>query len=171
MIRAATEGDVEAIIEVWLAASRQAHGFVAEGFWESHADDMREVYLPRAETMVGTSQGRVVGFVSLVGDDLAALFFDPLYQGHGIGAGLLARAKTLRSQLTLAAYVKNDRAVTFYRRHGFRVAHERTDEATGELEVVMTWASGGGSRGFGGGRLKEVDGGPEAGRTACRSSR
>ena len=35
--------------EIWLAASLEAHAFIPGAFWENNADEMRSVYLPRAE--------------------------------------------------------------------------------------------------------------------------
>ena len=57
----------------------------------------------------------------------------------GIGAALLDFAKKNRSALTLRVYQKNERAVRFYLRNGFRIRQEGLDEGTGEKEYEMEW--------------------------------
>lgn len=140
MIRASTPDDTVAIVDVWLAASRESHDFVPYDVWLSHADAMREVYLPSSETYVATdSAGSVIGFVSLAGNELAALFVEPSHQGCGIGRSLLLHAQAKREILTLSVYVNNARAVAFYRSHGFRPQEERIDQRTGQRETCMRW--------------------------------
>lgn len=142
MIRAATTQDTDAIIDVWLAASRESHAFVTYDVWLSHVDAMRDVYLPDSETYVFCNEpGSVVGFVSLAGDDLAALFVDPIHQSQGIGSSLLRHAQSLRENLRLCVYVDNPRAAAFYRRHGFDPVSEGVDERTGQRETCMTWST------------------------------
>ena len=60
-------------------------------------------------------------------------------QSRGVGKQLLVRAKQDRKRLTLQAYEKNERAVHFYQREGFRVVYRDVDEGTGEAEYVMEW--------------------------------
>ena len=57
----------------------------------------------------------------------------------GIGTALLDLAKKGRSALTLRVYQKNERAVKFYLRNGFRIREEGLDEGTGEKEYEMVW--------------------------------
>lgn len=139
MIRAARPADTDEIVATWLAASEESHRFVDPDFWRSRADAMRDIYLPAAETYVAIVSDRVVGFASLVGDELAALFVSPESQGGGIGTALLDHVKSIRSQLTLAVYVENDRARSFYVRNGFRHVNDRIDPETGRPESVMVW--------------------------------
>ena len=60
-------------------------------------------------------------------------------QSRGVGKQLLARAKQDRKRLTLQVYEKNERAVHFYQKEGFRVVYRDVDEGTGEAEYVMEW--------------------------------
>lgn len=139
-IRPAAPVDTDALVAIWLASSRESHSFVPYEVWLSHADDMRDVYLPSSESYVATDpDGTVVGFMSLVDDEVAALFVEPSRQGSGIGRALLERAQSTRETLTLGVYAANDRAVSFYLDNGFRPKAERTDEKTGQLEVRMRW--------------------------------
>lgn len=139
MIRPYGHQDVERILAIWLNASTLAHDFIDASFWESKLDDMRDVYLPVAETWVCERDGQLLGFISLVEDVLAAIFVSPERQGEGIGSSLLEQAKRLRQQLQLTVYSANHASVAFYRRHGFEATAHSIDEHTGHPELVMAW--------------------------------
>ncbi|OIN06523.1 N-acetyltransferase [Oceanisphaera psychrotolerans] len=139
MIRQATPEDTDAILEVWLLASLQAHDFIPAAFWWQQQEEMRARYLPAAQIWVCECHGGIQGFVALVDNYLAALFVRPEYQQKGIGKALLAMAKSQRRWLSLRVYCENDAAVSFYRRHGFVIIEESLDPATGQPELHMKY--------------------------------
>lgn len=51
MIRRFRESDLNAVMEIWLAANRQAHGFVRGQYWERNFEMVRQM-LPQAEVYV-----------------------------------------------------------------------------------------------------------------------
>jgi len=139
MIRNMGPQDIEVVLNIWLEASIQAHGFIDASFWHSQLDAMRHVYLPAADSHIFEREGKVCGFCSLNQNVLAALFVAPEHQGTGIGAQLLADAKIRRPTLELAVYSANIPARRFYERQGFVVLCEQRDEHTGNLEIRMRW--------------------------------
>ena len=98
---------------------------------------MKEIYIPSAETYVFEEGNELKGFISLVGDTVAALFVSPRYQGEGIGKQLILKSKALREKLILTVYKENERSIEFYRKSGFEIIHEQIDHHTGHAEVVM----------------------------------
>lgn len=138
MIRPFAEGDLDQVMEIWLAANLQAHSFVPAAYWEENLAAVRQA-LPRAEVYV-CQEGELLGFLGLEGDYLAGIFVRSEARSRGLGRQLLDRAKEVRNRLVLNVYQKNVRALSFYRREGFRVLDEGTDRATGEGEVQMVWA-------------------------------
>ena len=137
MIRKSTDDDMDEILAIWLNASIKAHDFIDAEYWRSQLDNMRNTYLPASETYVYESQAGLVGFYSLAGDTLAALFVSPAHQGQGIGRALLSHAKTLRRQLRLSVYKENAASCSFYLSQGFVVISEQPDEHTGHREYIM----------------------------------
>ncbi|HQM99636.1 MAG TPA: N-acetyltransferase [Candidatus Hydrogenedentes bacterium] len=138
MIRQFTENDMDAVLDIWLAASLQAHDFVAPSFWESHVKTMRTVYIPASETYVYAEGAVLSGFYSLCGNTLAALFVAPEHQDRGVGKALLAHAKAQRTVLTVSVYKENRAACRFYLAQGFNITSEQVDTHTGHPEYVMT---------------------------------
>jgi len=48
--------------------------------------------------------------------------------------------KEKKAELALHVYRKNEKAVRFYLREGFRIRREMTDEDTKEEEYLMEWS-------------------------------
>lgn len=138
MIRKYTEDDMDTILEIWLSASIQAHGFISAEFWQANLENMRNIYLPASEVYVYELNSDVVGFYALHQNSLAALFVKPKQQGNGIGKQLLTHAKNQRPILTLCVYKENQASYQFYLSQSFRVIAEKKDEHTGYPEYVMS---------------------------------
>jgi putative acetyltransferase len=139
MIRRYHPSDIDHVLDLWLVASIKAHDFVPEAFWREQLGAMRDHYLPQAETLILEEDSRVLGFLSLHENRLAALFVSPEAQGRGLGRQLLDEAKRLRSSLELNVYSANDRAIAFYQAGGFSTVAESLDPVTGQQEFTMRW--------------------------------
>lgn len=139
MIRKNKNEDINRIVEIWLEASYKAHDFIDKSYWQSNADQMRDLYIPNSETYVFIEKGIICGFFSLADSTLAAIFVDPEYQGKGIGSQLLSKAKSIRSKLELAVYKENTISHRFYKNKGFKDVREQVDKNTGKVEIVMAW--------------------------------
>ncbi len=137
MIRLMDAADTDAVINIWLDASVMAHDFIDASYWQSKADDMRNIYLPSAITHVYENLGQILGFISMTDHYIAAIFVSPGSQGKGIGKQLIDFAKQQHNTLELSVYKANERSVAFYRKQGFREIHERIEEQTGQPEIVM----------------------------------
>lgn len=139
MIRKLRSGsDIDAVLDIWLSASIKSHDFVEASFWESQVENMRNIYIPASETYVFESDSQVVGFYSLNGNNIAAIFVFPEFQGKGIGKQLMSHAKQQRVTLTLSVYKENEASCQFYLSQGFAVISEQTDEHTGHQEYTMS---------------------------------
>ncbi|WP_104401642.1 N-acetyltransferase [Vibrio penaeicida] len=138
MIRPIKNQEIEAVLDIWLTASIQAHDFIKADFWRSQLDNMRNVYLPASEVCVYEQGGDIVGFYALYEDNLAAIFVSPECQGKGVGKALISDAKARRQSLTLSVYKDNHASYQFYLSQGFRAVSEQDDEHTGHPEITMT---------------------------------
>lgn len=139
MIRTFEPRDMDRLLEIWLSASIKAHDFIDASFWQANIESMRDVYIPASETFVIEDSSGVLGFYSLLDNQLAALFVDPAHQGNGFGKQLLDHAKCLRNELSLAVYKENTPSVGFYTSQGFKRVKEQIDEQTGHAEFLMCY--------------------------------
>nr|WP_288454643.1 N-acetyltransferase [uncultured Pseudomonas sp.] len=139
MIRPYHANDANAVLDIWLSASIQAHAFIDESFWRDQLAVMGKTYLPQAETLVLEEAGEILGFASLHEHRLAALFIAPSAQGRGLGKRLLDEAKRRCDLLELSVYSANNRACAFYQNCGLTVVSEQSDPHTGHPEQVMRW--------------------------------
>ena len=95
MIRSYNSQDTDRVIRIWLEASILAHHFIPAMYWIGKQEDMRNVYLPGSDTYVFEDEKTksVQGFISMVGNYLAAIFVIPEAQGTGIGKALIEYVK------------------------------------------------------------------------------
>ncbi|MBP1931095.1 N-acetyltransferase [Ammoniphilus resinae] len=143
-IRHSTTKDIESIVEIWLNGSIVAHHFIDPNYWHSKIDDMAQIYLPMSLTYVLERDDRLIGFVSMMDDYLAALFIDLSEQNNGYGKYLLEYVKSINQTIQLKVYQQNKNAVRFYLNNGFFIKDELVDDQTAEKEYLMTWAASGG---------------------------
>ena len=88
MLRRYSQEDCEDVLSVWEQASAIAHYFLSEEFQREERFNIANNYLPAAETWVWEEDGKVVGFISLIGNEIGGIFVDPTSQGSGIGKSL-----------------------------------------------------------------------------------
>ncbi|MBQ4086007.1 MAG: GNAT family N-acetyltransferase [Clostridia bacterium] len=139
-IRKAKPEDISRIVEIEIFNYRLNFYpiYKSDEFYFGERQVEREAAQLRAEpngldnTFV-YDDGVVKGFIRLRGSEIEKLFVEPVLQGCGIGAHLLAYAAERCGAGFLWALEKNERAVAFYGRHGFlpdgaRKPEEDTDE-------------------------------------------
>lgn len=140
MIRKLLPADLDSAIDIWLRASIIAHDFIPKEFWQGKIGDMKSIYLPNSESYILEDQNKIVGFVSLVENQIAAIFVDPHQQGKGYGKKLLSYTKELRTNLELSVYAKNSKSIEFYKNQNFKIQKEELEPEANEPCFVMTWS-------------------------------
>ena len=137
IMRPYIDEDLGELLDVWYRASLLAHSFLPEGFLETERQQIAERWLPMAETMVYETGGRVVGFLSLVGNEVGGIFVDPDHQGRGIGRALMDGARDSRPFLELSVFEANSIGRGFYDAYGFESVDRHIDEDTGQPELRL----------------------------------
>jgi len=141
VIRKYHPSDLEDLLSVWTAASEIAHPFLSSEFLEQERHNIPNVYLPIAETWVWETDGCVVGFIALLGDEVGAIFVHPANQGIGVGRALMDKARSLREQLEVEVFKENALGRGFYARYGFELVHEELHEPTGQQMLRLRLAA------------------------------
>ena len=140
MIRKYVDGDIDAVMQIWLNTNIQAHCFISPDYWQSNFDAVKEM-LPLAEIYVHEvdSTNQINGFIGVNNDYIEGIFVKEAAQSKGIGKQLLDYMKKVKSTLRLNVYQKNERAIQFYLREEFSIQSENIDDNTGEKEFIMMW--------------------------------
>lgn len=138
MIRKFKIKDLERVMEIWLESNIDAHSFIDKKYWEDNYEMVKEI-LPSAEIYLYEENKNILGFVGLMENYIAGIFVEKNFHSQGIGRKLLDCCKSLKRELTLSVYEKNQKAYSFYIREGFQVVEKKIDENTNEIELVMYW--------------------------------
>ena len=138
MIRPYRDSDLADVLEVWSRSARDAYDFLDDDFFEAERAQIEREWMPIAETWVYEAEGRVAGFISLIGRyEVGAFFVDPALQGQGIGRALMDHARELRGTLQLDVFAENEKGRRFYDRYGFHQIDEHLHEPTGRTELRL----------------------------------
>lgn len=138
MIRKFETKDLLQVMEIWLDTNIQAHDFISEDYWKNNFDFVKSM-LPDADIYVYETEDKIKAFMGISAGYIAGIFVSSDMQSKGMGKQLLEKAKALYSELSLAVYQKNIKAVKFYQREEFVIKQEQIDENTGEIEYLMVW--------------------------------
>lgn len=131
---------LEQMLDVWYRASRIAHSFLPADFFETERRAIVDRWLPQAETLVYEADDRVVGFLSLIGNEVGAVFVDPDRQRGGVGWALMDAARAMRPFLELGVFEANVIGREFYASYGFVEIGRVTNAATGLSELRLRLA-------------------------------
>jgi GNAT superfamily N-acetyltransferase len=139
----ALDGDANEIADVYLASRadalpflRRVHTDAAVRAW------IGEVALKRGETWVAKRDSAIVGFITLIGEEVEQLYVLPGNYRRGIGKTLLDLAKTRRpNRLYLYTFQRNARARAFYEIQGFRIidTNDGTRNEETEPDIRYQW--------------------------------
>lgn len=131
------------MVDVWYAASLLATPFLDDDFLAAEKDAIRNVYLPNADTWVYERTGTVIGFLSMLGDEVGAIFVAPESQGEGVGRALMDHAVSLAGEVFLDVFRDNVIGRRFYDAYGFKFEHEYLHEPTGRAMLRLVYPSRG----------------------------
>jgi putative acetyltransferase len=137
VLRAYRDDDLADVLDVWYRASLIAHPFLSAEFLERERQQIADEWMPAADTTVYVAEGRVVGFLSLIGDEIGAIFVDPDRHRQGIGRALMDSALARRPFLELDVFEANETGRRFYEASGFEVVDRHLDAETGHPELRL----------------------------------
>ncbi len=137
MIRAFEPADEDDVIAVWLASTIPGQAFLPEAHWRAMEPQIRNELMPIAETWVVEEGGRIVAFMSLLGNLIGGLFTHPDHQGQGHGRALVEHARARHDTVLVEVFEANAAAIGFYRSCGF-VDHTRhVDDESGLPQLIL----------------------------------
>ncbi len=139
IIRQYIEADSNGVLSSWENANRIAHPFLSKTFVDKVRNDIPNLYIPNAETWVAEVDGQIVGFISLIGNEVGALFVEPEFHGIGIGRALMDKAQSLHEKLDVEVFKENTIGRKFYTAYGFEFMLEKKHEESGEAVIRLRY--------------------------------
>jgi len=137
MIRKHIEKDLEQILNVWYHSSTLAHPFLKLEFVEKVKSDMRNIYIPGSDTWVYEKDSQIVGFISMIENEIGGLFVMPSDIGKGIGTRLVNFIGENHKILEVEVFENNKIGRAFYDKHGFCLVNKFIHPESGESVLRM----------------------------------
>ncbi|MDN5212941.1 GNAT family N-acetyltransferase [Fulvivirgaceae bacterium BMA12] len=137
MIRKYKEDEIPELISIWEMSAAIAHPFLDDDFNAKVKKAMTEIYLPDSDTWVYEVSGRVVGFISMVNNEIGGLFVHPDYHSKGIGTSLVHHMSQFHETLEVEVFDKNGLGKPFYQKHNFSVIKTYVQEDTNQKVLRM----------------------------------
>lgn len=137
MIRKHKSSDLEDILNVWFQSSTRAHHFLSDDFVEKVKHDIRDLYIPGSETWVFEENNDVIGFISMVGNEIGGLFVLPIHQSKGIGRNLIDFILKKYSTIEVEVFKSNNSGRAFYKKYGFTFVSEEYDEPSKNIVIRL----------------------------------
>lgn len=130
--------DIDAIMTIWLNVNIETHEFIDKSYWIKQYASVEQA-IQKATLIAYYEETKIVGFIGLVDNYIAGLFVGKKHQNQGIGSKLLSFVKAENDFLSLTVYCKNQQAIRFYLKQGFKISTIQLDELTQEQEYVIAW--------------------------------
>ncbi len=140
-IRQYKESDLDGVLSAWENASKIAHSFLTREFIDKERNNIPNMYLPIADTWVVEVEGTTIGFISLLGNEVGAIFVEPAFHGLGLGRAMMDKAREIHGNLEVEVFKENSIGRTFYSGYGFTLMHEKTHEETGNRILRLRYST------------------------------
>lgn len=100
MIRKYVDGDIDAVMQIWLNMNIQAHSFISPDYWQSNFDTVKGM-MPLAEVYVYEDDctKQIGRFIGMNDNYIEGIFVKKAVQSKGIGKQLLNYTKEGKSTL------------------------------------------------------------------------
>ncbi|WP_061995153.1 GNAT family N-acetyltransferase [Clostridium sp. ATCC 25772] len=134
-IRKATEKDLSRIAEIYVFNNRMNYWPIFKddefSFGELQVVTMVDNYFGKDEILENIlvyDDGLIKGFIQMNRTEICKIYVDTFFQGEGIGKELIEYAINEYHANNLWALEKNERAISFYKKHGFNLTGEKKFE-------------------------------------------
>lgn len=139
MIRKYNETEIPTLIDIWEHASKIAHPFLDDEFTQMVKKAMREMYLPNSDTWVYEESNTIIGFISMIENEIGGLFVSPNNHSKGIGTALVNYMKQFHKELEVEVFEQNKIGRPFYEKFGFKIINEYVHEQTNQKVLRMKY--------------------------------
>ena len=145
-IRKAKTNDLSRIAEIYVFNNRMNYFPIFKdekfSFGELQVVTMADNYFGKDKILKNIlvyDDGLIKGFIQMNGTEICKIYVDTFFQGEGIGKELIEYAINEYHANNLWGLEKNERAICFYKKHGFNLTGQKKfEEDTVEYLVQLT---------------------------------
>lgn len=137
MIRKYNETEIPTLVTIWEKAAAIAHPFLDAEFTKMVKKAMTEMYLPNSDTWVYVESNKIIGFISMIENEIGGLFVMPENHSNGIGTSLVNHIKQFHKELEVEVFEQNKIGKPFYEKYGFKVYKEYIHEGSNQKVLRM----------------------------------
>lgn len=145
-IRKATKKDLSRIAEIYVFNNRMNYWPIFKdyefSFGELQVVNLADNYFGKDEILKNIlvyDDGLTKGFIQMNGTEICKIYVDTFFQSEGIGKELIEYAINEYNANNLWALEKNQRAISFYKKHGFNLTGvKKFEEDTIEYLVELS---------------------------------
>ncbi len=138
MIRLMNHNDIDNVMDIWITAAISAHRFMNQSFWLKQYRKVKQK-LKDTPAYVICEEQRIVGFAVVDKQRLAALYIISGKQRNGYGSLLLRHIQDQCEELYAEVYVKNNKALQFFKKHGFVIASQEKNPDSHQVQNTIQW--------------------------------
>ena len=138
MIRKLNKKDIDEVMNIWLETNINTHIFIKRKYWEDNFEYVKKE-ISNSEVYVYEKEKQIVGFVGIRDGFIEGIFVKENMRHIGIGKDLINKCKKKYSKLELQVYEKNNNAIKFYQKEGFKIIDRQLDKDNNEIELIMKW--------------------------------
>ena len=131
MIRTFKESDLKVVADIYERSNNFLKLNVPKGFFSRDKKLFSSKTVRQCENLVYEKENKVVGVISCSENYIEGLFVLPEFWNQGIGSQLLEEFNAKKEELYLQVYSDHERAVKFYKKHGFRIVGNGICQMTG----------------------------------------
>ncbi len=137
MIRKYKEHEIPTLMTIWEESASLAHPFLSDEFNAMVKQMMTEKYLPDSDTWVYEESDKIIGFISMMGNEIGGLFVDPSCQSKGVGTSLVNYMEQFHKNLEVEVFQENKIGRPFYEKSGFTIIKEYYMEGANQTVLRM----------------------------------
>ncbi|MGM0791418.1 MAG: GNAT family N-acetyltransferase [Bacillota bacterium] len=127
-------------VKMWRDSKEKAIGQKEIHSFENHVYFLNNILPEQFRVELALMKEKVIGVIAYNDIEISQLYIHTDYQGMGIGAGLLSRAKEQSSgRLTLYTFEINQNAQRFYEKHGFTIIGRGYENEENLPDILYEW--------------------------------
>lgn len=136
-IVAVDSSDFTSLLKIWEASVRATHDFLSEQGMQNLSPDVLTA-LGQVELSGSVDgQGKLCGFIGVVGDKIEMLFVHPHHFRKGCGKALIEHVERKRKMRYVDVNEQNPQALVFYQHMGFRLASRSACDEQGRAFPIL----------------------------------